>query len=100
MTITQLKYIISLSKHKNFSVAAENCSISQPTMSMQIKKLENELKVSIFERSHKKINLTEIGKKIICQAKIIVSEYEKIDKIINKKQETLDGEFLISNFTN
>ena len=68
MTITQLRYIISLSETKNFSKAAMNCDISQPTLSMQIQKLEEKLGVTIFDRSKKPVELTLKGKKIIIQA--------------------------------
>ena len=64
MTITQLNYIITLEKTRNFTKAANLCKVSQPTLSMQIQKLEEELKVNIFDRTKKPIELSSI--KIIC----------------------------------
>ena len=61
MTITQLKYIITLEKTRNFTKAAYICNISQPTLSMQIQKLEEELKVKIFDRTKKPIELSVRG---------------------------------------
>ena len=82
MTITQLTYILALNKHKNFTKAAKACMISQPSLSMQIQKLEEELEISLFDRSKKPINTTELGKKLINQFKVILSESEKINDII------------------
>ena len=63
MTIVQLKYAIAVSQYLNFTVAAEKCFVTQPTLSMQIQKLESELDIIIFDRTKKPIQLTEIGKK-------------------------------------
>ena len=82
MTITQLTYILALNKHKNFTKAAKACMISQPSLSMQIQKLEEELEISLFDRSKKPINTTELGKKLINQFKVIISESEKVNDII------------------
>ena len=67
MTITQLTYVLALNKYKNFTKAAKACMISQPSLSMQIQKLEEELEISLFDRSKKPINTTELGKKLINQ---------------------------------
>ena len=62
MTITQLHYVLAVAEHRNFTVAAENCFVTQPTLSMQIQKLEEELDIKIFDRAKKPIQLTEVGK--------------------------------------
>ena len=98
MTIIQLNYIIALEQTRNFTKAAKLCGISQPTLSMQIKKLEGELKIIIFDRSKKPIELTKIGSSIIKQAKKILLEVGKIDEIINTKKEVLKGQFTFKNF--
>ena len=72
MTITQLKYVLAVAEYKNFTTASENCFVTQPTLSMQIQKLEDELNIIIFNRKKKPIQLTAIGEKIVEQAKIIV----------------------------
>ena len=61
MTITQLHYVLAVAEHRNFTLAAEKCFVTQPTLSMQIQKIEDELGVLIFDRSKKPIQLTDIG---------------------------------------
>ena len=78
--------------------AAYICNVSQPTLSMQIQKLEEELKVKIFDRTKKPIELSEIGIKIINQAKRIVIEFEKMDDVLNHKKEVLKGQYIFKNF--
>ena len=69
MTIVQLKYAIAVAEYKNFTIAAEKCFVTQPTLSMQIQKLEGELDIIIFDRGKKPIALTDVGAKIIQQSK-------------------------------
>ena len=78
MTITQFKYVLALDKFKNFTKAAKACNIAQPTLSMQINKLEKELGVSIFNRESKPLETTKIGKKLIDQIEIVIAETLKI----------------------
>lgn len=98
MTITQLNYIITLEKTRNFTKAANICNVSQPTLSIQIQKLEEELKVKIFDRTKKPIELSEIGNKVINQAKKIVIEFKKMDDVLNDKKEVLKGQYIFRNF--
>jgi len=98
MTIIQLKYITTLEETRNFTKAANICEVSQPTLSMQIQKLEEELKVVIFDRSKKPIKLTKIGISLINQSKKILKEYNKIDDILNNKKQLLSGNFLIKSY--
>lgn len=93
MTITQLKYALSVAEHKNFTIAAEHSFVTQPTLSMQIQKLEEELDVQIFNRSKKPIALTDIGAKVIEQAKIIVDESNRINDIVHQHKGYIGGEF-------
>tara|TARA_B110000003_G_scaffold53347_1_gene53085 strand:- start:32175 stop:33119 length:945 start_codon:yes stop_codon:yes gene_type:complete len=93
MTITQLKYVLSVAEYKNFTQAAEKSFVTQPTLSMQIQKLEDQLGVQIFNRSKKPIVLTEIGEKIVNQAKIIVSESSRVKDIVHQHQGYIGGEF-------
>ena len=58
MTITQLKYVLAVAEHQNFTLAAEKCFVTQPTLSMQIQKIEEELNIQIFDRTKKPIQLT------------------------------------------
>ena len=93
MTITQLKYVLAVAEHKNFTVAAEHSFVTQPTLSMQIQKLEEQLNVQIFNRSKKPIEITEVGKKVIEQAKIIVGESNRIEDIVHQHKGYIGGEF-------
>jgi|UniRef100_A0A832G6T5 LysR family hydrogen peroxide-inducible transcriptional activator len=90
MTLTQLEYLIAVERFGNFSLAAENCYVTQPTLSMQIQKLEEELGVIIFRRDKQPIVPTDIGQKIIEQAKQILKEKEKLHVILQIEK----GEFV------
>lgn len=93
MTITQLKYVLAVAEHKNFTLAAEKCFVTQPTLSMQIQKIEEELNIQIFDRSKKPIQLTDIGQKIVTQAKNIVNEADRIKDIVEHQKGFIGGEF-------
>ena len=93
MTITQLYYVLAVAEHQNFTKAAETCFVTQPTLSMQIQKLEDQLDVRIFDRTKKPIELTEIGKKIVTQAKKIVNEAGRIKDIVDQQKGFVGGEF-------
>lgn len=93
MTITQLKYVLSVAEYQNFTIAAEHSFVTQPTLSMQIQKLEEELEIQIFNRSKKPIELTEVGKKIVQQAKVIVDESNRITDIVHQQKGYIGGEF-------
>lgn len=95
MTITQLYYVLAVAENQNFTKAAEKCFVTQPTLSMQIQKLEDELNVLIFDRSKKPIELTEVGKKIVTQAKNIVNESYRIQDIVDQEKGFIGGEFKI-----
>ncbi|MFV8370591.1 LysR substrate-binding domain-containing protein [Flavobacterium sp. LB2R40] len=93
MTITQLKYVLAVAEHKNFTLAAEKCFVTQPTLSMQIQKIEEELSIQIFDRTKKPIQLTDIGQKIVTQAKNIVNEADRIQDIVEQQKGFIGGEF-------
>ncbi|GGG10171.1 transcriptional regulator [Dokdonia pacifica] len=93
MTITQLKYVLAVAEHKNFTKAAEKTFVTQPTLSMQIQKIEDELDILIFDRTKKPIELTEIGNKIVIQAKNIVNEANRISDIVDQEKGFIGGEF-------
>ncbi|HNQ27495.1 MAG TPA: LysR substrate-binding domain-containing protein [Aquaticitalea sp.] len=93
MTITQLHYVLAIAEHKNFTKAAEKCFVTQPTLSTQIQKLEEELDVLIFDRSKKPIELTEVGRKIVHQARNIVNESDRIQDIVDQQKGFIGGEF-------
>jgi LysR family hydrogen peroxide-inducible transcriptional activator len=93
MTITQLYYVLAVAENQNFTKAAEKCFVTQPTLSMQIQKLESELDILIFDRSKKPIELTNVGRKIVNQAKNIVNESYRIKDIVDQQKGFIGGEF-------
>ncbi|RYZ54716.1 MAG: hydrogen peroxide-inducible genes activator [Sphingobacteriales bacterium] len=93
MTITQLEYVVAVATYKSFVAAAEKCFVTQPTLSMQIQKLEEELSVKLFDRNKHPIAVTAMGEAIIAQARTILSECEKINELIQKQQNRLEGSF-------
>ncbi len=93
MTITQLKYVLAIAEYKNFTLASQNCFVTQPTLSMQIQKLEEELGVQLFNRKKKPIQLTAIGEKIVQQAKIIVDESNRLQDIVDQQKGFIGGAF-------
>jgi LysR family transcriptional regulator, hydrogen peroxide-inducible genes activator len=93
MTITQLRYVLAVAEYRNFTLAADKCFVTQPTLSMQIQKIEDELSILIFDRSKKPIQITDIGQKIINQAKNIVNEADRIQDIVEQQKGFIGGEF-------
>jgi len=95
MTIVQLEYIVAVDTYRSFVAAAEKCFVTQPTLSMQVQKLEDTLGVKLFDRSKQPVVPTEIGTDIIAQARILLSEHQKIKEIITDRQKDLAGELRI-----
>jgi len=95
ITLTQLEYIVAVDTFRHFGRAAENCFITQPTLSMQIKKLEEDLEVIIFDRSKQPLIPTDVGRRIIDQARIALQESQKINNIIKEHKNLISGELKI-----
>ena len=93
MTIAQLNYLIAVAKHGSFTKASEKCNVTQPTLSMQVQNLEEELKIKIFIRGTKPIQLTEVGKKLIEQGEVIVKEAIKMRDIVAYEKNYIGGDF-------
>ena len=94
MTLTELRYIVAVSQKNHFGKAAQACFVSQPTLSIAIKKLEEELGVRLFERSSKnEIRITEIGQQIINQAKIVLQQTQILGEIAQQGKDPLAGQF-------
>ncbi len=96
MTLTQLEYVLAVHKHKHFGRAANSCFVTQPTLSMQLQKLEEELEVTIFDRSKSPIQATDEGIAIIEQAKNIIFEQKKLFNIIDETKGEITGDFKLS----
>lgn len=93
MTLTQLSYMIAVAEAGNFTVAAERVFVTQPTLSMQIQKLEDELGVKIFNRSKKPIRLTKVGEQILIQARNIIAESKRMEDIVAQEKGFIGGAF-------
>lgn len=96
MTITQLEYVVAVATYKSFVAAAEKCFVTQPTLSMQIQKLEEELGIKLFDRNKHPIAITTMGQAIVDQAKTVISECEKISELVNNQQNKLFGAFKLA----
>ncbi len=92
MTLTQLEYLVAVDTYRSFAKAAQSCFVTQPTLSMQIKKVEEELNVLLFDRSKKPVMTTEMGIQVINQARIILQEAERIPEIIQNQKDEIKGE--------
>ena len=91
MTITQLKYTLAVAEHGNFTVASEKCFVTQPTLSMQVQKLEEELGITIFIRSTKPLQVTEVGEKVLNQARKIIEESTRMNDVISEEKGIIGG---------
>jgi LysR family transcriptional regulator, hydrogen peroxide-inducible genes activator len=95
MNFQQLEYIIAVDKLKNFVKASESCFVTQATLSMMVKKLEEELDVKLFDRSKQPVKTTEVGEKVIAQARKILLESKKIKQLIADEKGIVSGELKI-----
>ena len=81
MTLTELRYIVTLSQEEHFGRAADRCNVSQPTLSVAVKKLEDELDIALFERSKTRVSATPMGEKIVAQAQRVLEQASMIKDI-------------------
>lgn len=93
MTITQLEYVLAVEKYRHFGKAAKACNVTQPTLSMQLQKAEEEIGVVIFDRSKNPILPTDEGQQIITQARSVLREYKKLFSIIDANKGDVRGKF-------
>lgn len=89
MTLTELRYIVALHQTAHFGKAAEKCFVSQPTLSVAIKKLEEELDISLFERSRSQVRATSLGEQIIAQAQAVLEQANVINEMANLGKDPL-----------
>lgn len=92
MNLNQLEYILAVDKYRHFAKAAKACFVTQPTLSMMIHKLEEELEVKIFDRSKKPVSPTEVGTQIIEQARKTLVESRKIKELVGSYKDEIDGQ--------
>ncbi|MCW5909714.1 MAG: LysR family transcriptional regulator [Cyclobacteriaceae bacterium] len=95
MTLIQLEYLVALDTYRHFVLASEKCFVTQPTLSMQVQKLEDELGVKIFDRTKQPVIPTEMGARIIAQARVVLREAAVIPQIIAEQKDTMTGEIRI-----
>ena len=93
MTIQQLEYIIAVDNYRHFAKAAEACFVTQPTLSMMIQKLEDELGVKIFDRRANPVEPTSVGKLVLEQARTSVSHFNQVKEVVNNEMNILTGDF-------
>ncbi|TSE25943.1 Hydrogen peroxide-inducible protein activator [Tepidimonas sediminis] len=91
MTLTELKYIVAVARERHFGRAAEACFVSQPTLSVAVKKLEEELEVKIFERSAAEVTVTPLGEEIVRQAQVVLEQAAAIKEIAKRGKDPLAG---------
>ena len=91
MTLTELRYVVAVAREMHFGRAAATCFVSQPTLSVAVKKLENELGITIFERHKHKVTITPLGKKIVEQAQFVLDQTKTIKLIANEALDPLKG---------
>lgn len=96
MTLTQYQYIVAVDIYKSFAKAANHCFVTQPTLSMQLQKLEEELGVTLFDRSKKPVATTDIGRQIVDQAKVLLEEAGRINEIIQLNKGEVKGQFRLA----
>ena len=95
MTLTQLEYIVALDTHRHFVLASEKCFVTQPTLSMQVQKLEEELGVKIFDRTKQPVMPTAMGERIIAQARLVLREAGRIRQLIDEEKDVMTGELRV-----
>ncbi|MBU2884522.1 LysR family transcriptional regulator [Gilvimarinus agarilyticus] len=91
MTLTELRYIVTLAQEQHFGRAAERCFVSQPTLSIAVKKLEEELGVALFERSKSRVSATPLGEKIVAQANLVLEQTSAIKDIASEGKDQLSS---------
>lgn len=95
MNIRDLEYIVAVGKHRNFSYAAEVCHVSQPSLSTQIKKVEEQLGVKIFKRSRRKVEVTPFGVKFINKAESVLAMLDEMKEMAEERSELLKGKLTL-----
>jgi LysR family hydrogen peroxide-inducible transcriptional activator len=92
MTLSEFRYIVAVAKELHFGRAAKRCFVSQPTLSVAVKKIENELGLTLFERHQHEVSITPIGQIIINQAEVVLNETKTLKELANQNKDELSGE--------
>ena len=91
MTLTELRYVVAVARERHFGRAAEACFVSQPTLSVAVKKLEDELDVKLFERGSSEVSVTPLGEEIVRQAQTVIEQAAAIKQIAKRGKDPLSG---------
>ncbi|HLT46209.1 MAG TPA: LysR substrate-binding domain-containing protein [Rubricoccaceae bacterium] len=95
MTLLQLTYAVALERHGHFGLAAEACHVTQPTLSTQVRKLEDELGVVLFDRTAHPIVPTEVGRQVVAQARLVLAEVERLRELVREATGEMAGELRV-----
>ena len=95
MTLQQLEYLVALDDHRHFSRAAESCGVTQPTLTLQLQKLEEDLGEQLIDRSRHPMRPTELGERIIAQARVVLREAGQLHALVHELGSGLSGTFRI-----
>mgnify|MGYP001183709885 CR=1 FL=1 len=96
MTLVQLEYAVAVDTHRHFAAAAASCFITQPTLSMQLHKLEEELGIKIFDRSRQPVTPTAVGELFLQHARKVLAEARMLEDVVREKQDRIDGELRLA----
>ena len=91
MNLQEIRYLVAVAEHRHFGHAAEACNVSQPTLSSQIRKLEDELGVTLLERTNKRVDLTPVGSQILVHARRALFEAQQMDAVARAARDPLEG---------
>lgn len=92
MTLVQLEYVVAVDEHRHFATAAAHCFVTQPTLSMQIQKLEDEMGIKLFDRSRQPVATTALGEVVVAHARRILQEVNLLEDVVKEKQGLIHGE--------
>ncbi len=95
MTLTEMRYIVALARERHFGKAAEACHVSQPTLSVALKKVEGQIGAALFERTASEVRITTLGERIVAQAKRVLEEAVKLDEIAEATGDPLSGQLRV-----
>lgn len=99
MTLTEFRYIVAVARERHFGRAAEACFVSQPTLSVGVRKLEEQLGVTLFERSKSDVKVTPEGKPIIEQAQHILEQVSQLKQMAKQNSDQLDGPLKLAQYS-
>ena len=93
MNLQQLEYIVAVSRTRHFARAAEQCGVTQPTLSAMVQKLETELGVKLFERNSQQVSPTQVGQKVVKQAEEVLLHAARLHDVVEEEKHSLCGTF-------